>query len=634
MTIPIGASRLGEIALESWDLIDPRRPTRCVAGPLLGGPGPGAESWGRAAGWVFRVGAGDREDPIFAGHGGEQDFPGIDCRVTSPLLDTWGRHLRALLVRAGTVAVEGYWTFNRSGKAGRKVELHPVTALEFEADDCHYRCYFLDASGSFGEDVTASLHRQYVVNNVGVTDDINTSVIYEKVLAVSNCEIRKDITQDGLTIDVRLGGPGAYYASQSRTWRGRVLGVDVARASAERAEDGRMVRRHFALATIDADWPPLRHLQSDQVQWTIRAEDAHMKRHIGRASVNRPVDLALDVDAGDLAAGGIRSWVIEAITSRVLRGDDCALPPTLPFDQAGSPEETVDLRAVCTVAAPMPRIEIRARGQGDHPADAGPSTRRFERFDLALAGFPEPPGLRWEVASESPDVTATVEDRHTLHLQRMPTGDFDVRVLVEVTDPTGATLRQVHWAHWLGGACTPAQAILSHHGTRYLDELLLPPERALVPKDVVHLELTRQGSVWYLPARKELDLRGVRLGRLIKFLSRSAERGNAGLFTAVTAEFASRANRLHRLVTDPAADHGRDRDLLDWLHLVFHTDARALTLLFSRVGMGAAMARLIEDTTDQPLPRQIEMIASTFDAISAELLRSEHPQLKAATISA
>ena len=177
----------------------------------------------------------------------------------------------------------------------------------------------------------------------------------------------------------------------------------------------------------------------------------------------------------------------------------------------------------------------------------------------------------------------------------------------------------------------PAQAVLSHNGTRYLDELLLPPERPLVPKDVVHLELTWQGSAWYLPAGKELNLRGVRLGRLIKFLSRSADRGNAALFSAMTAEFASRAN-LHRLVRDPATDHGCDSELLDWLHLVFHTDARALTLLFSRVGMGAAMARLIEDTTDQPLPRQIETIASSFDAISAELLQTGRPLLKVANV--
>lgn len=631
MTIPIGASRLGETALESWDLIDPRNPTRCVAGRLLGGSGPEAESWGRAAGWVFRIGVRDREDPIFAGHGEEQDFPGIDCRVTSPLLDAWGRHLRALLAKAGTVTVEGYWAFNRSGKSGHKVELHPVIALEFNADDCHYRCYFLDASGSFGEDVTASLHRQYVVNNIGVTDDLNTSVTYEKVLDADNCEIRKDITQDGLTIDVRLAGPGACYASQSRTWRGRVLGVDVACVSAERAEDGPMVRRHLAVATIDADWPPLRHLQSDEVQWAMRAEDTHVKRYLGRASVNRPIDLALDVDIGDLAGGSIRSWVIEAITSRVLRGDDRTLPQTLPFDQADIPDETVDLRAVCTVTAPMPRIEIRARDQGDHLA-AGPAVHRFERFGLVSAGFPEPPRLRWEVASESPEVTATVEDRHTLHLQRMPTGDFDVRVLVEATDPTGATLRQVHWAHWLGGACTPAQAILFHNGTRYLDELLLPPEGPLVPKDVVHLDLTRQGSAWYLPTGKELDLRGVRLSRLIKFLSRSAERGNIGLFTAVTAEFASRASRLHRLVTDSATDRGRDSELPDWLHLVFNTDARALTLLFSRVGMGTAMARLIEDTTNQPLPQQIETIANSFDVISAKLLQTGRPLLKVANV--
>ena len=148
----------------------------------------------------------------------------------------------------------------------------------------------------------------------------------------------------------------------------------------------------------------------------------------------------------------------------------------------------------------------------------------------------------------------------------------------------------------------------------------------------MHLELTRQGSAWYLPAGKELDLHGVRLGRLIKFLSRSAERGNIGLFTAVTAEFASRASRLHRLVRDSATDRGRDSELLDWLHLVFHTDARALTLLFSRVGMGTAMARLIEDTTDQPLPRQIETIANSFDAISAELLPSGRPRLRVTNV--
>lgn len=174
---------------------------------------------------------------------------------------------------------------------------------------------------------------------------------------------------------------------------------------------------------------------------------------------------------------------------------------------------------------------------------------------------------------------------------------------------------------------------LSHHCTRYLHELLLPPERALVPKDVVHLELTRQGSVCYLPSGKELNLQGVRLGRLIKFLSRSAKRGNIGLFTAATAEFASRANRLHRLVTASATDHGRDSELFDWVHLIFHADARALTLLFSRVGMGAAMARLIDDTTGQPLPRQIETIdRQQLRRHQHKLLQAERPLLKVANV--